>query len=113
MRLRPGSACGVFFTTLEDETGPANVIIWPDIFERFHRIVLASRLLAVTGRLQREGIVIHVIAERLTDLTHLLAGLGAPPEQRNDETLEAPLFRRDEIKRPHYDKRVYPSRDFH
>jgi len=113
VRQRPGSARGVIFTTLEDETGPANVIIWPDIFERFHRIVLASRLLAVTGRLQREGIVIHVIAEQLTDLTHLLAGLGAPPEQRCNETLDTPLFRCDEIKRPHYDKRVYPSRDFH
>jgi error-prone DNA polymerase len=113
VRQRPGSARGVIFATLEDETGPANIIIWPDIFERFHRVVLAARLLALTGKLQREGIVVHVIAERLVDLTHLLAGLGAPSEQRFDAMLEAPLFRSDEIKRPHYDKRTYPSRDFH
>ncbi|HEY6336398.1 MAG TPA: OB-fold nucleic acid binding domain-containing protein, partial [Alphaproteobacteria bacterium] len=113
VRQRPGSARGVIFATLEDETGPANIIIWPDIFERFHRVVLAARLLAVTGKLQREGIVVHVIAEQLVDLTHLLAGLGAPSEQRFDAMLEAPLFRSDEIKRPHYDKRTYPSRDFH
>ncbi len=95
VRQRPGSAAGVIFATLEDETGPANVIIWPSIFERFHRVVLASRLMAVSGRLQREGIVIHVIAERLLDLSHHLASLTAPPA----DATETP-------------GRLYPSRDF-
>lgn len=99
VRQRPGSASGVIFATLEDETGPANVIIWPGIFERFHRTVLASRLMAATGRLQREGIVIHVIAERLADLTHHLRHLAAPPEEAQPST---PLVRQ-----------LYPSRDFH
>jgi len=113
VRQRPGSARGVIFATLEDETGPANVIIWPDIFDRFHRVVLSARLLAVTGKLQREGIVIHVIAEHLVDLTHLLAGLGTPTEALFEAILEAPLFRSDVIKHPRHDKRTFPSRDFH
>ena len=98
VRQRPGSARGVIFATLEDESGPANVIIWPDIFERFHRVVLASRLMAVTGRLQREGIVIHVIAERLADLSHYLRDLMNSPEG---------------VRAAPPERQLYPSRDFH
>lgn len=72
VRQRPGSAKGVIFTTLEDETGIANCIVWPDVFQRYRRIVLTARLLAVTGKLQREGLVIHIVAERLIDLTSYL-----------------------------------------
>ncbi|MEE8276716.1 MAG: error-prone DNA polymerase [Alphaproteobacteria bacterium] len=81
VRQRPGSAKGVIFATLEDETGTANVIVWPDIFERFRRVILSARLLFVEGVLQREGIVAHVIARRLVDLSHLLDELadGAGP----------------------------------
>ncbi len=81
VRQRPGSAKGVIFATLEDETGTANVIVWPDIFERFRRVILSARLLLVEGVLQREGIVAHVIARRLVDLSHLLDELadGAGP----------------------------------
>ena len=67
VRQRPGSAKGVIFVTLEDETGVANVIIWPHVFERFRREVMGAVLLIVTGRLQREGIVTHVVADRLED----------------------------------------------
>ena len=69
VRQRPGSAKGVIFATLEDETGFANLVLWPNRFEQFRAIVMTARLLAATGTLQREGRVIHVIAERLTDLT--------------------------------------------
>ena len=93
VRQRPGSASGVIFATLEDETGVANVIIWPAVFERYRATVLKASLLAVSGRLQREGLVIHVVAEELTDLTHRLAGLKADPA------------RADEVKRPTRDQR--------
>src|SRR6202041_3461560 len=69
IRQRPGSAKGVIFTTLEDETGIANLIVWPPILERFRRTVLGATLLYCRGRLQREEGVIHVVAEDLRDLT--------------------------------------------
>ncbi len=75
VRQRPGSASGVIFMTIEDETGVANVVVWPATFEAHRPVVLGSRLLRVDGRLQREGAVIHVVAERLTDLSALLCGL--------------------------------------
>jgi error-prone DNA polymerase len=75
VRQRPGTAKGVIFATLEDESGSANVIIWSDVFERFRNVVIAARLLVCTGRLQREGLVIHIIAQQLEDLSHRLDGL--------------------------------------
>ena len=75
VRQRPGSANGVIFMTLEDETSVANIIVWPNIYERFRRAVLTSRLVLVSGTLQREGIVIHVVAERLIDCSDRLAWL--------------------------------------
>lgn len=69
IRQRPGSAKGVIFITLEDETGIANLIVWPPILERFRRTVLGATLLYCRGRLQREEGVIHVVAEDLRDLT--------------------------------------------
>jgi error-prone DNA polymerase len=68
-RQRPGTASGVIFATLEDETGIANLVIWPRVFETYRRIVLTSRLMMVRGRVQKEGRVIHVVADELTDLT--------------------------------------------
>src|SRR5690606_12081764 len=68
VRQRPGTASGVIFATLEGETGIANVVIWPKVFEANRQTILGARLLAVRGQLQREGLVIHVIAEQLTDL---------------------------------------------
>ncbi|SLN39007.1 error-prone DNA polymerase [Oceanibacterium hippocampi] len=75
VRQRPGTAQGVIFATLEDETGIANIIVWPTIFERFRRTVLTSRLLCVQGIVQKEGLVIHVIARRLVDYGEYLATL--------------------------------------
>ena len=81
--------------TIEDETAVANIIVWPKTFERFRPVVLGARYIAVTGKLQKESGVIHVVANRLDDLTSLLARLteDAPP-------IEA-LARADAVKRPH------------
>ncbi|MCX7630163.1 MAG: error-prone DNA polymerase [Geminicoccaceae bacterium] len=73
VRQRPGSARGVVFVTLEDETGFANLILWPRVFARFGTTLLAARLLGAAGRLQREGRVLHLLVERLIDLTEQLA----------------------------------------
>jgi len=72
MRQMPGTAKGVVFATLEDETGVANIVIWPKVFARYRRIVMTSRFLAVRGRLQRAGLVVHVVAEDFIDLTSQL-----------------------------------------
>jgi error-prone DNA polymerase len=85
IRQRPGSANGVVFITLEDETGIANLILWPPILERFRRAALGATLLGCTGKLQREESVIHIVADRLEDLTPRLHRLrechdeDAPP----------------------------------
>jgi len=67
VRQRPGTASGVVFVTIEDEAGIANLVVWPKVFEAHRRIVMGSRMLAVSGRVQREGLVIHLVAERLWD----------------------------------------------
>ncbi|SDI15699.1 OB-fold nucleic acid binding domain-containing protein [Lutimaribacter saemankumensis] len=72
LRQRPGTAKGVIFLTLEDETGVVNVIVWRKMYERFRRAVIAGRLLRVTGRLQREAGVTHVLAEEIEDISALL-----------------------------------------
>jgi error-prone DNA polymerase len=76
VRQRPGSAKGTMFATIEDETGHANLIVWPSVFERNRRTVLSARMIACRGLLQRESDVIHVVAEQLTDLSDLLASVG-------------------------------------
>ena len=78
VRQRPGTAKGVIFITLEDETGVANVIVWRALYERYRRAVIAGRLLRVTGKLQRENGVAHVIAEKVEDLSYLLDELLVP-----------------------------------
>ena len=95
VRQRPGTARGVIFATLEDETGTANIIIWPKIFERFRREVLGARFLGVSGVLQREGDVIHVVARRLHNLTPKLSSLSDYHGEMDDG-----LSRADEFKRP-------------
>ncbi|ROR32374.1 error-prone DNA polymerase [Inmirania thermothiophila] len=74
-RQRPGSASGVVFLTLEDESGQANVILRPRLVERERRAVLGARLLAVSGKIQREGEVVHLLARRIEDLSPLLGAL--------------------------------------
>ncbi len=101
LRQRPGSAKGVIFMTLEDETGSANIIVWPQAFERFRRTVLTAKMLIVNGRLQREGLVIHVIADSLVDLTHRLGELATDIGPAID-----PLARADEGRSPRRDPRL-------
>jgi len=94
VRQRPGTAKGVIFMTLEDEAGVANVIVWPKAFERLRAIVLGARFVAVTGKLQNEQGVIHIVADRMDDLTPwlgLLSEAGGAIET---------LSRADEVKRP-------------
>ncbi|WP_312948239.1 error-prone DNA polymerase [Agrobacterium sp.] len=76
VRQKPGSAKGVMFITIEDETGPANLVVWPTLFEKRRRVVLGSSMMAVNGRIQREGDVVHLVAQQLFDLTSDLSGLG-------------------------------------
>ena len=109
VRQRPGSAAGVVFVTIEDETGIVNIVVWPAVTERDRRALLGSSLLLVRGKVQRspEGIV-HVIAERLIDRSAALL-------QLDSATFPAPLARADEVKHPQ-SPRTRPllrSRDFH
>jgi error-prone DNA polymerase len=76
VRQQPGSAEGVLFITIEDEVGHANLVVWPDMFAQFRRVILTATMLGVRGRVQREGAVIHVVADALEDLTPLLRTVG-------------------------------------
>ena len=76
VRQKPGSAKGVMFITIEDESEVANLVIWPSLFERQRRLILSTGMLACRGRVQREGNVIHVVADELVDLSDLLRRVG-------------------------------------
>ncbi|MCT8159823.1 OB-fold nucleic acid binding domain-containing protein [Pseudoruegeria sp. SHC-113] len=78
VRQRPGTAKGVIFLTLEDETGVSNIVVWQNVYERFRRAVISGRLLRVTGRIQRESGVVHVVAEHVEDISALLDRLTQP-----------------------------------
>ena len=73
VRQRPGSAKGVIFMTLEDETGVANTIVWPKVFEHHRAIVLGARFVVLTGKLQSQDGVVHVVAEKIEDRTDMLS----------------------------------------
>jgi error-prone DNA polymerase len=77
VRQRPSTANGTIFTSIEDETGPINVIIWPDLVERQRKEVLGAKLLGVIGTWQRQGEVRHLVAQELVDLSPLLGKLMA------------------------------------
>ncbi|MBB4483222.1 MULTISPECIES: OB-fold nucleic acid binding domain-containing protein [Rhizobium] len=91
VRQRPGSAKGVMFITIEDETGIANVVVWPKLFERSRRVVLGASMMAINGKIQREGEVVHLVAQQLFDWWGDLSGLAGcdgtfhPPTGRGDE----------------------------
>jgi error-prone DNA polymerase len=112
VRQRPGSASGVVFATIEDETGVANIVIWPSVMERFRRAVLGSQVLEVAGKVQRseEGVV-HVVADALTNRTALLGlleadGLRIAPAPADEANRTPP---QDEERAPSLPR----SRDFH
>ena len=116
IRQRPGSAKGVCFITLEDETGIANLVVWPDVFDRQRKIVMGARLIAVHGIIQKdaEDGVIHLVARQLEDHTHMLRHLS-------DELMPSTLNQGDGGGSWHPPTVVHPrdvnvipkSRDFH
>jgi error-prone DNA polymerase len=93
IRQRPGSAKGVVFITIEDETGVANIVVWPDLKERFRKEVMGARLLEVRGRVERDDSVIHVIAAHIRDASADLALLS-------DDTFAPAMAHADEVNRP-------------
>jgi error-prone DNA polymerase len=113
IRQRPGSANGVVFITIEDETGIANLIVWPAILERFRRAALGATLLRCTGKLQREESVIHVVADRLEDMTPHLNTLRGRTGEAESRPAPKPPFA-PAVKPPGYDARdiVISSRNF-
>ena len=131
VRQRPGSAKGVIFLTLEDETGSANIVVWRKVYEAYRRAVIAGRLVKATGRIQREGqgahAVAHLIAEKVEDCSALLSELSSTE-------FDNAVAHADEVKRPvmrppqgqgdakpsagarhprEQAKKLFPSRDFH
>jgi len=106
VRQRPGSAKGVMFITLEDETTVANLVVWSKVFEKYRRTVLGSGMLGVKGRVQREGEVVHIIARELIDLSSELASVGS-----RDVAFPLPHGRGDEFHRgsPAPDPRGMPK----
>ncbi len=110
VRQRPGSAKGVLFVTLEDETGIANLVVWPKVFEAYRRTLLSAGMLGVRGRIQREGAVVHLVAQRISDLSADLASVGA-----RDAAFPLPHGRGDEFHHgsPSPDPRGLPPRSFH
>ena len=102
VRQRPGTAKGVIFATLEDETGIANVIVWPKIFEAFRPAVLGARLISVTGKLQSASNVTHVVADKIEDLTPLLRRLS------EDVVCVDAMESSGEVKRPVIERHRHP-----
>ena len=97
IRQRPGSAKGVCFITLEDESGVINLVVWPDLKEKQRRVVMGARLMEVRGRVEYDDEVIHVIAHHMEDATHQLYRLS-------DDMLNAPVARADHVTSPLPDK---------
>jgi error-prone DNA polymerase len=93
VRQKPGSAKGVMFITIEDETGIANLIVWPSVFDRQRRLVLTASMIACHGKVQKESGVIHVITDRFTDLSPLLREVG-----ERDAPVQLPTGRGDQAR---------------
>jgi error-prone DNA polymerase len=125
VRQRPGSASGVVFMTLEDETGIANVVVWPKIMEQYRREVMGARLILVEGYIQSSPEkVTHLIAQRLVDRSHDLVGLAddalgskRPPSagggELNDDRRDLADMPAQKIRHPRNVRILPPSRDFH
>jgi error-prone DNA polymerase len=125
VRQRPGSAQGVVFMTIEDETGVANIVVWPKVMEKFRKEVMGARLVLVEGRIQSSDGVVHLVADRLFDRSHDLASLANETLFRKEAlpsgaTLAVPLnSERDAglpVRKHRHPRnvRILPrSRDFH
>jgi len=125
VRQRPGSAKGVVFMTIEDETGIANSVVWPKTLEKYRKVIMTARLIFIRGRIQRHEDIIHVVCQHLEDRNDWLSELS---EWAQD--MPAPIAHADEVRRPDpgsarnkyhprwaghpRNERVIPkSRDFH
>ena len=128
VRQRPGSAKGVVFMTLEDETGIANIVVWPKVMEQFRKEVMGARLILVEGYIQSSPEqVTHLVAQRMFDRSHDLIGLAndalirkhavpAGPaliEPLNDDRRDHPDTPAQKIRHPRNVRILPPSRDFH
>ena len=115
IRQRPGSAKGVCFITMEDETGVANLVIWPKVMEAYRPVVMASRLLKVDGYVQRDSELIHVVAQHMEDRSDALLRLSdmmVKPDMARADHVKNPL--RAPPQRHPRNVRIMPnSRDFH
>lgn len=115
IRQRPGSAKGVCFITIEDETGVANLVVWPKVMTAFRKVIMRARIIDVRGVVQRSDDVIHVVAHSLTDRSDVL-------DRLSNDVMEPPLARADEVKKalpasshghPRNVRVIPKSRDFH
>ena len=128
VRQRPGSAKGVVFMTLEDETGIANIVVWPKVMEKYRKEVMGARLILVDGYIQSSPEeVTHLVAQRLTDRSQDLTGLANDALARKHALPVGPALieplnddRRDhldtpaqKIRHPRNVRILPPSRDFH
>jgi error-prone DNA polymerase len=128
VRQRPGSAKGVVFMTLEDETGIANIVVWPKVMEKYRKEVMGARLILVEGYIQSSPEeVTHLVAQRLTDRSHDLIGLAndalskkpalptgpALVEPLHDDRRQHPDNPAQKIRHPRNVRILPPSRDFH
>jgi error-prone DNA polymerase len=98
VRQRPGTASGICFITIEDETGTANLVVFKKLFDQYRKEIIQSKLIMVEGQLQREGEVIHVIVRRCYNYSKVLRKLV--PFKEEDSSLESTLSRADEITAP-------------
>ncbi len=96
VRQRPGSAKGVVFMTIEDETGVANTVVWPNALEKFRKVVMAARLIVVSGRIQRHQDIIHVVTAKLEDRSDWLMRLS----EDEGAVMKVPIANADEVLRP-------------
>ncbi len=110
VRQRPGSAKGVVFMTIEDETGVANAVIWPTALERFRPVVMAARLILIRGRIERHEDIVHIVVEWLADQSELLAGLAE--EGAMDAAHSRPAGWKPG-RHPRAERVIPKSRDFH
>jgi error-prone DNA polymerase len=114
IRQRPGSAKGVCFITLEDETGVANLVVWPDVFNAQRKVVMGSRLMVIHGLVQQDEAVVHVVAQRLEDDSAMLRAIS---EEAMPSTLSAGdgagSWRPPAAAHPRDVQCIPRSRDFH
>jgi error-prone DNA polymerase len=127
VRQQPGTASGVVFITIEDETGIANLVVWPRVKERFRPVIMRARILHVRGRVQTADNVTHIVAEELIDcsgdlslltedtLRDPIRGVLARPDEvaRPPNENRGPGGRRDTARHPRNVRIIPPSRDFH